>query len=121
VISAIGHFETLPEAEQHAAWKPSGHVADLQPANTAHGIKTGRTTHMDDEMKKLAALMRERNITYIGYGGSDDTENVTVTYALPRPLLMDPSEAIAYMDSLGFYSAELEGNSLTVQSTFSVE
>lgn len=76
---------------------------------------------MNEEMKKLAALMRERNITYIGYGGSDDAETVTITYALPRPLLMDPGDAIGYMDSLGFYSAELEGNNLTVQSTFSVE
>ena len=76
---------------------------------------------MNEEMKKLAALMRERNITYIGYGGSDDTETITITYALPRPLLMDPGDAIGYMDSLGIYSAELEGNNLTVQSTFSVE
>jgi len=76
---------------------------------------------MNDEMKKLAALMRERNITYIGYSGGDDTANITVTYALPQSLLMDPGEAIAYMDSLGISSAELEGNSLTVQSTFSVD
>jgi hypothetical protein len=78
-------------------------------------------TNMNDEMKKLAALMRERNITYIGYSGGDDTENITVTYALPQSLLMDPGEAIAYMDSLGISSAELEGNSLTVQSTFSID
>jgi hypothetical protein len=76
---------------------------------------------MNDDIKKLAALMRERNITYIGYSGGDDTEHITVTYALPQSVLMDPGEAIAYMDSLGISSAELEGNSLTVQSTFSVE
>jgi hypothetical protein len=76
---------------------------------------------MNDDIKKLAALMRERNITYIGYSGGDDVEHITVTYALPQSVLMDPGEAIAYMDSLGISSAELEGNSLTVQSTFSVE
>jgi hypothetical protein len=76
---------------------------------------------MNDDMKKLAALMRERHITYIGYSGGDDTEYITVTYALPQSVLMDPGEAIAYMDSLGIYSAELEGSSMTVQSTFPVE
>jgi hypothetical protein len=76
---------------------------------------------MNDEMKRLAALMRDRKITYIGYSGSDDTENITVTYALPQSVLMDPGEAIAFMDSLGISSAELEENSLTVQSTFLVD
>jgi hypothetical protein len=78
-------------------------------------------TNMNDEMKRLAALMRERKITYIGYSGGDDTETVTVTYALPQSVLMDPGEAIAFMDSLGIFSAELEGNNLTVQSTFSLD
>jgi len=76
---------------------------------------------MNDEMKKLAALMKERNITYIGYSGGDDTEYITVTYALPQSVLMDPGEAIAYMDSLGISSAEREENGLTIQTTYSIE